>query len=302
MSIFSKLTGRFTKKDVIQLPKYKESKLLPIYSQISEKILDMLYFTNGKYKNISANENEPSAIDVELLVSKGEVEPLGYYPSYSEMSPQQRLHFLEWLASDLKQPIEVGYLFILLYCMERHICENDKVDEAVAIIKELRKLTDNRSFKHYSATAIIWAAHNYYRKDYLEGLNIDKLDDTNLVLFFKLSLDGKILPYEMINRSSDLGWKNKRYIKNYPEKFEKALVHELKKEFNTDYFPAPQEEVRLGTRYLLLSNYSLPENKRQITYPEIIYSKQVGLKMQALLELAHEDVKVELRKQRKKKS
>ncbi|MCI0564532.1 MAG: TerB N-terminal domain-containing protein, partial [Nitrososphaera sp.] len=47
-----------------------------------------------------------------------------YYPSYMELSPEQRWVYLSWL-KDVRQPIYIGYVFIYYYGLERHLLLGD---------------------------------------------------------------------------------------------------------------------------------------------------------------------------------
>ena len=90
---------------------------------------------------------------------------MGYWPSYSEISPEARHAYLQWLADGRKDPMaDVGYVFLFLYGLERRaIVDGSKSgDEAKtaeadnpAIAQEVRRLlriygNRNGSFKRYA--------------------------------------------------------------------------------------------------------------------------------------------------------
>ena len=104
---------------------------------------------------------DASLIDGTLPVARPHpetTEPLPYWPSYHDASPQQRSRYLDWLADGRSDPqIEIGYLFIYFYGLERRTIVDD-ADHA-AIVEEVLRLRGiyraSRSFQRY-ATALLW--------------------------------------------------------------------------------------------------------------------------------------------------
>ena len=80
-----------------------------------------MYFTDGQLKNIDSEVGEPSAISINFPVAEGQFQKLSYYPSYSGLTSEQRNGFLTWLTTDLSNVPDIGFAFLLLYCLERHI-------------------------------------------------------------------------------------------------------------------------------------------------------------------------------------
>lgn len=107
---------------------------------------------------------EASMIDPHLPVSTSIINhiqhPLGYWPSYSQMSPLQRGAYLNWIAGQRNDPtIPIGYVFVYFYGIERRILidyEKGSVseNEYKQLISEIIRLqhiyTDSRSFQSYS--------------------------------------------------------------------------------------------------------------------------------------------------------
>lgn len=58
--------------------------------------------------------------------------------------------------------VDIGYFFILLNCIERHIVNHQKVDECVSLLSRLINLTNNDSFKYYASASI---AYVYFQLD-----------------------------------------------------------------------------------------------------------------------------------------
>ena len=121
---------------------------------INPKILPLLYFTDGQLKNIDSEVGEPSAISINFPVAEGQFQKLNYYPSYSELTPEQRDGFLSWLSTDLSNIPDIGFAFLLLYCLERHILHDEYLEESLKIISKLQGQISNGSFDYYSSTSI----------------------------------------------------------------------------------------------------------------------------------------------------
>ncbi len=92
-----------------------------------------------------------------------------YWPSYSQISPQSRAAYLEWLASDRSDPeTYIGYVFLYFYGIERRLLVDDlnggiSDGERRELIKELKRLKSiygqNRSFDSYAGSLLshVWA-------------------------------------------------------------------------------------------------------------------------------------------------
>lgn len=110
---------------------------------------------------------DPALINPALPVrrlSTGRPTPqLPYWPSYSAVSPEARGVYLEWLARGRKDEIDIGYVFLFFYGLERRVLLNrmapsghrDVSDEELAqIAHEVRRLLSlygsNRSFYRYA--------------------------------------------------------------------------------------------------------------------------------------------------------
>ena len=86
---------------------------------------------------------------------------LGYWPSYSSLSPDARGAYLSWLASDRRdQSCPIGYVFIYLYGLERKALVDSRDGntpdaEFRTLFNEVCRLRsvfiENRSFRNYSS-------------------------------------------------------------------------------------------------------------------------------------------------------
>ena len=81
------------------------------------------------------------------------VPPLGYFPSYSAMTAEQRGRYLSWL-SDVTIQIDIGYVFVYYYGLERHLV-GDKFEQAFDEVILLRRHHAHGSFQSYSASALV---------------------------------------------------------------------------------------------------------------------------------------------------
>jgi len=97
-------------------------------------------------------------IDPSLPVARSGTDKAGdgmpYWPGYSDISPQCRATYLDWLASGRNDAsYNPGYMFLYFYGLERR-CFVDQSDEEIAeIVGEVRRLqslySDNHSVKRY---------------------------------------------------------------------------------------------------------------------------------------------------------
>ncbi|CNL24865.1 TerB N-terminal domain-containing protein [Yersinia pseudotuberculosis] len=109
--------------------------------------------------------SEASLIDDTLMIRPKpyhyEDSSLGYWPSYSSLSPDARGAYLSWLASDRRDAsCPVGYIFLYLYGLERRALvdsrdENTSDAEFRTLFNEVCRLRsvfiENRSFRNYSS-------------------------------------------------------------------------------------------------------------------------------------------------------
>ena len=107
---------------------------------------------------------EPALIDPRLAVDNGfpdvDGREMGYWPSYSEISPSSRAAYLDWLAAGRPGGAHIGYVFLFFYGIERRILfdigEMRRGDEEVqTLVAEVTRLLSlyrhNRSFNRYAS-------------------------------------------------------------------------------------------------------------------------------------------------------
>lgn len=103
---------------------------------------------NGRYA-----QADPCLINPELRVNKTNPDhqgaSLGYWPSYSEISPACRATYLEWLANGRRDAtVGLGYVFLFFYGLERRVLRDyqelqiDTSEELAQIAAEVEQLLE----------------------------------------------------------------------------------------------------------------------------------------------------------------
>lgn len=121
--------------------------------------------TGQSFSGYYDDDTEASLIDDTLKIYPKhylyEDSSLGYWPSYSSLSPDARGAYLSWLASDRRDAsCPVGYVFIYLYGLERKALVDSRDGntpdaEFRTLFNEVCRLRsvfiENRSFRNYSS-------------------------------------------------------------------------------------------------------------------------------------------------------
>ena len=256
---------------------------------INPKILPLLYFTDSQLKNIDSEVGEPSAISINFPVAEGQFQKLSYYPSYSGLTSEQRNGFLTWLTTDLSNVPDIGFAFLLLYCLERHILHDEYLEESLKIISKLQGQISNGSFDYYSSTSIGYILFIHKRLDLLKYVDLNKCDiKLQILLSHKLSAD------QLISLATGVDFRNRYYIKEYPELFKKALIESLKREFGSEYFEYELSNIqKLKKEPYMFSNYSLRKgnNRPDLLMPDPLSDRKLCHDIYAELQKAHDQVK-----------
>lgn len=121
----------------------------------------MLYV--GRSLSAPRCETDPALVNPGLRVDHTrpdhEGQSMGYWPSYSDISPQARGAYLSWLAGGRRNPdAYIGYVFLFFYGLERRLfVDKDACEprERALLLAEIRRLNrlygDNWSFAGYSS-------------------------------------------------------------------------------------------------------------------------------------------------------
>lgn len=114
--------------------------------------------------------NDPCLLDPSKSVARqGDYteRQMGYWPSYSEISPSARRAYLNWLAGGRMDPeADIGFVFLFFYGLERRAIIDGAKDEAAqadwpVIADELRRLLGiygerSHSFRRYAGELLDW--------------------------------------------------------------------------------------------------------------------------------------------------
>lgn len=287
-----------------------------------DRIFKLLWFADGKFKNYDPEQDQKVLFENELfritfsfgsepslLSSKLPIKPssfseacqsIGYYPSYECLTPEQRWIYLNWL-KDIRQQVDVGYVFIFYYGLERHLLYGNYKD-AVDVILLLRKYHENHSFQGYSLKALLLAAILRKDEDTLDRALATSTGEypDNLVLIAKYLTKKDIKPEEIMALTSFAGFRNKRYINMYPEMFKDVIASKLKAEFGKGVYPVYNLDADFELkRELVFANISLPEDMRSPSLPSIVDNPAFKDSIMQLLSSTHEEIKATLAQMRK---
>lgn len=135
--------------------------ILKIVPQIFHKdVARFIYFADGVYKNYTYKKNyleqlgiqvisgnshigynlysdeEPSVIYTFFLVIPApfKIGKVPYYPRYRALNPFQRYQYIKFLQNPYQES-DVGFCYLLLYCLERRLYEGD--ESTLEVIKKL---------------------------------------------------------------------------------------------------------------------------------------------------------------------
>ena len=290
---------------------------------IPSTIKNLLWIADGKYQNYNPDEDkqilfenelfriefsfgtEPSLLYSNLLIKPNSTinpcESIGYFPSYKELTPGQKWIYLNWLR-DISKQVDIGYVFIFYYGLERHLIYGN-YEEAVETILFLRQHHENSSFNVYSSNALIMASILHKDKNTLLktlGCVGAVSYGDNLLLIAKYLMKLGLSIEEIISLSSAVGFKNKRYIKKYPDLFSQKVSSIIESEFGSDTLPF----YTLNTTFepkegVVFANISFSSEIRSPILPSIIDNDEFKTSIYNILSTAHEAVKKQIGDMRK---
>ena len=286
---------------------------------IPKNIKDLLWIADGEYKNYTTDNAknilfknelftiessnftaEPSAIFTSLPINpKSKCTPedsIGYFPTYSDLSPDQRWVYLQWLC-DIRKQVDIGYVFIFYYGLERHLVYGS-YNEAVDTILLLKQYHKNKSFQSYSSNALIMYAILHKDRDLLIKIleNVeDEIYHGNSLLIAKYLLKLDLTAKEIISLSNRVGFKNNRYIKNYPDLFEKKISYVLNSVFEKNALPFINLQTTFDSKEeIVFANISFSHEIRSPVLPSIIDNEVFKKSIYNILSSAHELLKTDL--------
>lgn len=163
---------------------------------------------------------DPCLINPSLSIAKrGDytTRDMGYWPSYSDISPTARRSYLEWLADGRKDPeADVGYVFLFFYGLERRAILDARSDAAVqeefpVIAQELRRLLGiygdrSHSFKRYGSELLNWITASSYPADLYNHPLPDLAKGLELPVYVRLALGRAAVDGAPVPAHLALGW------------------------------------------------------------------------------------------------
>ena len=299
---------------------------------IHEDLKELIWIGDGKYKNYIQskedenffeidgyritisfqNHEEPSLIYTNQKISQPKdirlVERPSYYPTYTELSPEQKWVYLNLLANPYNTAIDIGFVFILYYGLERHLLSGN-FEKAISVILKLRDVHTNKSFQSYSANAVVLSCMLHNRGDLVLDFikSLDKEHELafsdNLFLICYYSFDIPLFPKDIMRMASTFEFNNKNYIKKYPELFLQCLTDIVISKLGTDkielkkYLTASEIKKVNKQDVGIFANMSIID--KSISIPLLAENFKLKREMNNFLETAHEDVKKKLAEMRK---
>lgn len=253
---------------------------------------------DGEIKFHNNEGDDPSTIFLKLPIKKAggvDIKSPGYYPSYAGLGAEQRWLYLNWL-QDVTKEVNIGYVFIYYYGLERHLLTG-RFDGAFDEIFKLRQHHRNKSFLAYSESSLVNASLLLKRTD-----KFAELLKNNVVSNFSNSLF-LIAYYNKYNLSSEnlmlifdrMGGLNKRYFKEDRQRFQESLSHVLTERFGIDSFPFAKNYDISETkraRYPLFANISLPTDIRTPDLPDFYTHKRLINDLNDIFQITHDKFKI----------
>lgn len=184
--------------------------------KINPSIMPILYFTN----DLSKNHFRYSEIALNLPIkycSKNEMENFEA-SSYEYLSPKMRYAYLEWLGTDLSSLPTLEFAYVLFKSIDRRIYENSNVVLCINLISKLFNLVDKYTFGYYCSGAVGFVINELHKSEFVLDTILNKCNP-KLIVYSRKYLSAK----NMVAIASAVGFKNKRYINNYPDLFEESL-------------------------------------------------------------------------------
>ena len=263
----------------------------------------------GPVRTKNLPPDDPSTIFTRMPIRRppdvGVVPRPDYYPTYAGLTEEQKWIYLNWLRS-VKEPVNIGYVFIYYYGLERHLLRGE-FDLAFDEILLLRRHHDNRSFQWYSASALVYSCIIRRRPDRLANLNEtgELADLANAEILLAYSLGGGLSAQGLMAISRKVPGVNRRYMASEASRYQSALGDVLRERYGQESFPiASRYELDDLPRKkgLTFANISFPPEVRSPALPSFLHYEPFQTEVRDVCQRAHETVKAELKEARKQAS
>lgn len=235
---------------------------------------------------------EPSLIWTRLGIKPNsylEKNPM-YYPRYTSLTPEQRFQYLKWL-EDITKPTNLSYVFLYYYGLERHLLLGD-FDTAISEIKRLVSTQDPK-LKRYINGPILMSIGMRNRLDVLPTLPFLFEGQDDLTLWIRHMSGHELKAIDIIKLAYQVGFNNRRYIKMYPETFEKILDTKIQEHIEKNGPLLGSINVTtLPTRdFDIFLNTSIPDEASRRKIPDFLRDTKFKTTLFNLLSSTHNQVK-----------
>jgi len=291
-------------RDIIQSPLREIENRDLLFISYSEDIpmhRPGLYFSisidnDGNISHDSSYDQvgDPSTIYVHLPISEDAwVSPLPYWPHYTSMSSGQRFTYLNWLR-DVDQPIEIGYVFLYYYGLERHMLIGD-FEKAFNQIIRLRNIHKQKSFLSYSEKALIHACILQNRMDLLADLHekteISGFSNSQMLLAYNLGLD--LSADNLVNVMNSAFPLARKAIKENRPLMHRFVSEALTEKYGVDSFAIKGYDLSKTrtTSEIRFANYTFPEKFRKVEITDFYQCKALMTDVQEVFFLAYDKLK-----------
>jgi len=247
------------------------------------------------YSEISERQiPDPSTIYVYLpITDEHEVQPLPYWPHYIELNSGQRYIYLNWLRN-IDNQIDIGYVFLYYYGLERHLLVGD-FDKAFSQIIRLRNVHKNKSFQKYSENALIHSCVMRNRVDKLfdlhEKTEISGFSNTQFLLAYNLKMD--LLPNNLIDIFYKAFILSRKAIKEnrqlLDECIKEVMIHKYGKEsFSIKEYSINSTVIITETRF---ANYSFPVEIQKVDITDFYQCVELMTDLELIFKLSYKKYK-----------
>ncbi|OWK20010.1 hypothetical protein AJ88_35375 [Mesorhizobium amorphae CCBAU 01583] len=127
---------------------------------------------------------------------------MGYWPSYSRISPAARKSYLDWLAGSRSDPdAYIGYVFLYFYGLERRLMLEESPPDADGVVAEVRRLLQvyggNDSFKRFAGELL--SAYQLKTAQLPEKLDLEVAENSyDIPIMLKVALGMRVRSGDVI--------------------------------------------------------------------------------------------------------
>lgn len=302
---------------------------------IHDDLVGLIWFADGPFKNYvndnvekntfnynglkitlrMTSDEEPSLVYTkqQIVVPSdiSQIERPPYFPTYSGLSPEQKGVYIKLLQNPYDQNIDIGFVFILYYGLERHLLIGD-YERAYKVILKLRDVHSNKSFQSYTANALVLTSLLHQKGeiafDFIKSLDksYEYSFSDNLFLLCYFSFEIPLTANDIMRMARTFEFSNMNYIKKHPDIFQSVLEDLLIDKYGEKTILLSRLLSKSDVSKLLTQDTPIFANTsiRDKSFPVPIISSNFKLKkdFNILLENAHEIVKKKINEMRKEGS